>query len=387
MTLFMTKSLTISQYFIRASFCPKLLPRKTNCRLRFSGSQQLFANFSNMGKNMRWVYAHSFKGEPKVSDFELVEEDVPPVKEGEVKFEALYLSVDPYMRAYVNKLGGKTGFTMFGGQVARVVESKHPEYKVGSIVVGQLGWQLFTVGNPEEITTVFGAKEKPMVLPDLGGLSPSLALGVLGMPGNTAYFGFLEICKPVAGETVVVSGAAGAVGSLVGQIAKIKGCRVIGIAGSDDKVAWLKDELKFDGAINYKTQNVSAELKKLAPKGVDCYFDNVGGDISSQVLYQMNKYGRISVCGAISVYNNDFSNLAKAPVIQTAMVMNELKMEGFIVMRWAHRWMEGVLQNLKWVKEGELKYKETVTEGFKKMPEAFIGMLRGENVGKAVVKA
>jgi len=161
---------------------------------------------------------------------------------------------------------------------------------------------------------------------------------------------------------------------------------VIGIAGSDDKVAWLKDELKFDGAINYKTQNISAELKKLAPKGVDCYFDNVGGEISSQVLYQMNQYGRISVCGAISVYNDDMSNLAKAPVIQTAMVMNQLKMEGFIVLRWLDRYTEGIQQNLQWIKEGKLKFRETVTEGFTKMPEAFIGMLRGENTGKAVVK-
>jgi len=161
-----------------------------------------------MGKNKRWVYATAFQGEPKVSDFELVEEDLPQLKDGEVLFEALYLSVDPYMRAYVKKLGNKTGYTMFGSQVARVVESKHADYKVGSNVVGSFGWQLYTVGKPEEFITVFGYKDKPYVLPDFGGLSPSLALGVLGMPGNTAYFGFLEICKPVAGETVVVSGAA-----------------------------------------------------------------------------------------------------------------------------------------------------------------------------------
>ncbi|KAG8282930.1 Prostaglandin reductase 1 [Homalodisca vitripennis] len=164
-------------------------------------------------------------------------------------------------------------------------------------------------------------------------------------------------------------------------------CHVIGIAGSDEKLAWLKEELKFDGVINYKTQNVAAELKKLAPKGVDCYFDNVGGEISSHVLYQMKTYGRISVCGSISSYNNDINSIPKAPVIQMALVMNQLRMEGFHVWRWMDRWMEGIKQNLQWIQEGKLVYKETVTEGFSKMPEAFIGMLKGDNTGKAVVKA
>jgi len=338
-----------------------------------------------MGKNKKWVYARAFKGEPNSSNFDLVEEDIPALSDGEVLFEALYLSVDPYMRAYVNKLGGKTGFTMFGGQVARVAESRNKDYKVGSYVFGQFGWQLYTVGNPG-FTTVFGTNEKPFVLPDFGDLPLSLALGVLGMPGNTAYFGFLEICNPKAGDTVVVSGAAGAVGSLVGQIAKIKGCTVIGIAGTDDKLNWLKNELNFDGAINYKTQNVPAELKKLAPNGVDCYFDNVGGELSSQVIYQMNKYGRISVCGAISSYNDSFTDVPKASIVQIPMVLNELRMEGFVVTRWQTRWMEGITQNLKWITEGKLQYRETVTEGFLKMPEAFIGMLKGETTGKAVVK-
>ncbi|KAG8282928.1 Prostaglandin reductase 1 [Homalodisca vitripennis] len=287
---------------------------------------------------------------------------------------------------YVNIIGPPE-YTMIGSQIARVVESRHKSYKVGNIVVGDFGWQLFTVCDPDNITTLFGTKDKPLILPDFGGLPSSLALGVLGMPGNTAFFGFLEICKPSEGDVVVVSGAAGAVGSLVGQIAKIKGCHVIGIAGSDEKLAWLKEELKFDGVINYKTQNVAAELKKLAPKGVDCYFDNVGGEISSHVVYQMKTYGRISVCGSISSYNNDISSIPKAPVIQMALLMNQLSMEGFHVQRWIDRWMEGIKQNLQWIQEGKLVYKETVTEGFSKMPEAFIGMLKGDNTGKAVVKA
>ncbi|XP_046684741.1 LOW QUALITY PROTEIN: prostaglandin reductase 1-like [Homalodisca vitripennis] len=339
-----------------------------------------------MVKNKRWVYAHEFKGEPKKSDFELREEDIPALKDGEVLFEAVYLSVDPYMRMYVARIGPPQ-YTMIGSQIARVVESRHADYKVGNNVVAYFGWQIFTICDPDNFTTPFGMKDKPFILPDFGGLPSSLGLGVLGMPGNTAFFGFLEICKPKEGEVVVVSGAAGAVGNLVGQIAKIKGCHVIGIAGSDEKLAWLKEELKFDGVINYKTQNVAAELKKLAPKGVDCYFDNVGGEISSHVLYQMKTYGRISVCGSISSYNNDINSIPKAPVIQMALVMNQLRMEGFHVWRWMDRWMEGIKQNLQWIQEGKLVYKETVTEGFSKMPEAFIGMLKGDNTGKAVVKA
>lgn len=203
------------------------------------------------------------------------------------------------------------------------------------------------------------------------------------MPGNTAYFGFLEICQPKEGETVVVSTAAGAVGSLVGQIAKIKGCRVIGITGSDEKCKWITEELGFDTAINYKTADLKKELKAAAPKGIDCYFDNVGGEISSRVIEQLNVFGRISVCGAITGYNEQ---QIKVPAPQSHFVWNQLKMEGFIVHRWANRWMEGVNQMLQWIKDGKIKFQETVTEGFENMPQAFMDMLNGKNTGKAVVK-
>jgi len=204
------------------------------------------------------------------------------------------------------------------------------------------------------------------------------------MPGNTAYFGFLEICKPKAGETVVVSGAAGAVGHHVGQIAKFKGCKVIGIAGSDKKGQWLTKELGFDHFINYKTQNVEEELKKVAPEGIDCYFDNVGGEITTTVLFQMNTYGRTSVCGAISGYNEKKPPKVSTPLFQ--IVGKQLKLEGFIVVRWNDRWQEGIAQNLKWIQEGKLKYQETVTEGFENTFKAFVDMLNGGNTGKAVVK-
>jgi prostaglandin reductase 1 len=204
------------------------------------------------------------------------------------------------------------------------------------------------------------------------------------MPGNTAYFGLLEICKPKAGETVVVTAGAGSIGSMAGQIAKIKGCKVVGFAGSDEKCKWLEDELGFDKAINYKSGDMAKALKEAAPKGVDCYFDNVGGELSSIIFKQMNVFGRIAVCGAVAEYNliNDFQ--IRPPQID--FIFKQLKMEGFVVYRWADRWMEGIQQNLKWIQEGKIKYRETITEGFENMPQAFIDLLRGKNFGKAVVK-
>jgi len=204
----------------------------------------------------------------------------------------------------------------------------------------------------------------------------------------TAYFGFLDICQPKSGETVVVTGAAGAVGSIVGQIAKVKGCKVVGIAGSDDKCSWLKKELGFDHAINYKTADIVKELKLAAPNGIDCYFDNVGGEISTTILTQMNLYGRVSVCGSISSYNtiDGSSPKPKASIVQESMIFNQLKMEGFIVYRWLDRWNEGITALRQWIEEGKVKYQETITEGFENMPQAFIDMMHGKNVGKAIIK-
>ncbi|KAL0272574.1 UNVERIFIED_CONTAM: hypothetical protein PYX00_005493 [Menopon gallinae] len=330
-----------------------------------------------------FLFVKQFEGEPKESDFRLVEEELPPLNDGEFRTEGLCWSVDPYMRVYVKVYNHPLNTVMLGGQIAKVIESKNPDYNVGDLVYAHVGWRTHTnVKKEEEKKDPFSTIYK---LPDFEGLPPSLGLGVLGMPGNTAYFGFLEICKPVAGETVVVSGAAGAVGSHVGQIAKIKGCRVIGIAGSDEKVKWLEEELKFDKAINYKTADVVKEIKKAAPNGVDCYFDNVGGTISSKVISQMNHMGRIAVCGSVSAYNCEFNNLPEAPIIQPSMILNQLKMEGFVVYRWSDRWVEGIKQNVEWIKLGKLKYKETITKGFENLPKAFIGMLKGDNFGKAVV--
>lgn len=260
-----------------------------------------------------------------------------------------------------------------------MTDTKNESFPKGTTVFAQVGWRTHTIVNPKKTL-----QQDFYALPDLNGLSPSLGTGILGMPGNTAYFGLLEICNPKAGETVVVTAAAGAVGSLVGQIAKIKGCRVVGFAGTDDKCKWLEDELGFDKAINYKTADIAKSLKEAAPKGVDCYFDNVGGELSAVILTQMNLYGRISVCGCISGYNDQEFQVS-AP--QKYFVWQQLKQEGFIVSRWADRWMEGLTEIAKWLQGGKVKYHETITLGFENMPKAFIDMLRGKNTGKAVVKA
>ncbi|XP_058443867.1 prostaglandin reductase 1-like [Malaya genurostris] len=326
----------------------------------------------------KWIYAKTFKGEPNQQNFRLEKEELPALKDGEFLAQAQYISVDPYMRPYM--MAYPEGSLMIGGQVGKVLESKNTSFPAGATVFGQFGWRTHTVCNPSD---------QPMngpytyVLPDFGSLPPSLGLGVLGMPGNTAYFGLLELCNPKEGETVVVSGAAGAVGSLVGQIAKLKGCRAIGIAGSDAKCHWLKS-IGFDGTINYKTtNNILADLKKIAPKGIDVYFDNVGGQISEAAIKLMNLYGRIAVCGTISNYN---TSIEKVTDPMRMMVYKQLKMEGFTVWRWTDRWTEGIAANLKWIQEGKLKWQETVTEGFENTPAALIDMLKGGNTGKAVVK-
>ena len=261
----------------------------------------------------------------------------------------------------------------------RIIETKNAKFPKGSTVFAQVGWRTKSIVDPAKLEK----SNDFYVLPDFGKEPSSLALGVLGMPGNTAYFGFLELCQPKAGETVVVTGAAGAVGSLVGQIAKIKGCKVIGFAGSDDKCKWLEDELGFDKAINYKVGDLSKLLKEAAPNGVDCYFDNVGGEISATILEQMKDFGRISVCGAISAYNDQ---QIQVPAPQVIINLKQLEIRGFIVHRWVDRWMEGIDQMLKWIQEGKIKYHETTTYGFEKTPNAFMKMLSGNNSGKAIVK-
>ena len=330
--------------------------------------------------NRQILLAARPSGYPKDTDFKLVSADAPTPKENEFLIRALYWSVDPYMRGRMNDVKSyaapvQLGEVMPGGAVGRVVESHHPGFRVGDFVVGQFGWQEYALSNGAGVMK-FDQNLAPL----------STALGVLGMPGMTAYFGLLDICHPQPDETVVVSGAAGAVGALVGQIARIKGCRVIGIAGSDDKVAHLVNDLGFDAAFNYKTDtNYYAKLKELCPNGVDVYFDNVGGAITDAVLLQMNLKARISVCGQISQYN--LEKPETGPRLLGLLIVHRAKIEGFLVSDYASRFGEGIPQMAAWLKEGKLKYDESITEGFENMPAAFIGMLRGENTGKQLVKA
>ncbi|XP_001365555.1 prostaglandin reductase 1 [Monodelphis domestica] len=324
-----------------------------------------------------WTIKKYFEGPPTKSNFELKEVELPALKNGEVLLEALFLSVDPYMRVAVKKLL-KEGDSMMGSQVARVVESKNSAFPVGSIVVANSGWTTHSISDGKNLETL--PEGWPNTLP------VSLALGTIGMTGLTAYFGLLDICDLKEGQTVIVNAASGAVGSVVGQIAKIKGCKVVGSAGSEEKVAYIK-KLGFDVAFNYKTvKSLEDTLKKAAPEGYDCYFDNVGGAFTNAVIPQMKKYGRIAICGAISTYNSEEPQ--QGIYIQHPFIYNEIRMEGFIV----HRWQGDIRQKglkdlLKWVLEGKIQYKEHVSEGFESMPMAFIGMLKGDNVGKTIVKA
>jgi leukotriene B4 12-hydroxydehydrogenase/15-oxo-prostaglandin 13-reductase len=330
------------------------------------------------GVNRQFVLAARPVGMPKESDFRLVSAPLPALGNGQVLLRTMFLSVDPYMRGRMNGIRTYAdpvdiGQLMVGGTVGKVVQSSNPQFQVGDVVVGYWGWQEFAVSDGKGLQKLDAS------------LAPaSTALGVLGMPGMTAYFGFLDICQPKPGETVVVSGAAGAVGSLVGQIAKIKGCRAVGIAGSDDKIAWLVNELGFDAAFNYKTtEDYVAKLKELCPKGIDCYFDNVGGPVTDAILPVLNVKARISVCGQISQYNSARPEPGVRPYV--FLLSKQSRAEGFIVSQFADRFPEGVAQMAQWIKEGKLKYREHFVEGFENAPRALIGVLQGDNTGKMIV--
>ncbi len=316
---------------------------------------------------------------PAAANFEMSEVSVPSIQEGELLLKSKFVSVDPYMRGRMSDAKSYTppfqvGEPIVGGVVAEVIESKHPDFKSGEDVIGMFPWQeIFTV--PGNIANKVDGNLAPL----------GYYLGVLGMPGLTAYFGLLDIGKPQKGETVVVSGAAGAVGVVVGQIAKIQGCRVVGIAGDDQKTAYLKDELGFDEVINYKTvPDIAKAIETACPSGVDVYFDNVGGDISDAVVTQINNNARIIICGQISLYNA--TSQPVGPRIQPTLLKKSALMQGFIVSKYTTRFPEGVKQLAKWLLEGKLVYKQTVTKGFENLPQAFLGLFEGDNMGKALVE-
>ena len=328
--------------------------------------------------NRQFVLASRPAGMPDDSTFKLVEAPIPELKDGEVLLRALYLSVDPYMRGRLNTSRSyappvEVGGVMVGAGVARVEETRNADFSVGDSVVVFMGWQEYTVSDGK------GLRKLEPSIP-----APA-ALGVLGMTGLTAYFGLLDVCDPKPGETVVVSGAAGAVGSVVGQIAKIKGCRVVGVAGSDGKIDWIKRECGFDAAFNYKTTADYAEtLKELCPKGIDVYFDNTGGPVTDAVLGQINVGARISICGQISQYNNAKPEMG--PRLLTMLIVARAKMQGFLISDYASRFGPALAELAGWYRSGAIKGREDIVVGFENLPKAFIGLLEGDNIGKRLVQ-
>lgn len=316
-------------------------------------------------------------GVPKFEDFRFEEVNVRSPQKGEVMLQPLYVSVDPYMRGRMSDSKSyvppfELGQPIVGGIVSTVVESNSNLFKKGDTVHGLLPWATTCIVSEKEISKTFP------------GISPSYHLGIVGMPGLTAYFGLTDICRPKEGETVVVSGAAGAVGTVVGQIAKIKRCRVVGIAGTQEKVELLRNSFGYDEVINYKTEDVEEMLDKYCPNGIDCYYDNVGGNITDYVIQRFNRYARMALCGQISLYNS--TDIPMGPRILPAILKTSSLIKGFIVRDYMDRFPEAINQLSIWVNEGQLNYKETIVEGFDNIPKAFIGLFKGSNEGKMIVK-
>lgn len=318
-------------------------------------------------------------GKPQESDFKFSNEDKPKIENGEILLKTKFVSVDPYLRGRMSDAESyvapfKLNEPISSGCIAEVIASKNEDFKKGDFVSGALDWKEYQTSKGSDLLKVDETKA-----------SLSAYLGVLGMTGLTAYFGLTEIGKPKKGETIVVSGAAGAVGSTVGQIGKILGCRVIGIAGTDEKVAMLKSEFGFDEAINYNTaKNIKKEIAAVCPNGVDVYFDNVGGDISDGVHVNINRLGRIVVCGAISNYND--TSVPTSPRVEPFLIKKSALMQGFIVGNYVEKFPEGIKQLSKWLNEDKLSYSETIVEGFDAIPRAFIDLFEGKNKGKMIVK-
>src|SRR5215510_12936887 len=320
-------------------------------------------------------------GLPKGSDWNYVEEPVREPGQGEVLVKTLYLSLDPAMRGWMNE--GRSyiapvgiGDVMRAGGAGRVIASGNPAFAVGDHVTGVLGAQEYALIDAQSTRGLTKVDPKLLPLP--------VYVGALGMTGLTAYFGLLEVGQAKAGDTVVVSGAAGATGMVVGQIAKIKGCRAVGIAGGMDKCSYAVNDLGFDACIDYKGQNVAEELRKHCPKGVNVYFDNVGGEILDIVLAQLARGARVVLCGAISQYNSTTG--IKGPVNYLSLLVNSARMEGFIVFNYAARYGEAAREMAGWMMAGKLKSKEDIVEGFQTFPETLLKLFRGENFGKLMIK-
>ena len=336
----------------------------------------------NTKVNRRIVLASRPVGEPTVANFRLESASIPVPAEGEVLLRALYLSLDPYMRGRMSDAKSYAApvaidAVMVGATVCRVETSRHAGFAEGELVLAYTGWQDYALSD--------GAG-----LSKLGSLAqPSLALGVLGMPGFTAYMGLLDIGQPKAGDTVVVAAASGAVGSVVGQIAKLRGCRVVGIAGGAEKCRYVVEELGFDACVDHRALDLSAQLAAVCPKGIDVYFENVGGAVFDAVLPLLNSGARVPLCGLISQYN-----VAERPegkdrlsYLMRQILVRRIKMQGFIIFDdYGHRYPEFFKAMSAWLADGKIKFREDIVTSLEAAPEAFIGLLKGKNFGKLVVQ-
>ena len=330
-----------------------------------------------MPRNVQVLLANRPKGWVKESDFRIVEQPVPTPRDGEVLVRNQYLSLDPYMRGRMNEAKSyaanvELGAVMVGGTIGEVVEARNPAFKAGDIVLGSFGWQQYGVSDGKGLQKV-ARRNFPL----------SLYLGTVGMPGVTAWIGLLKIGQPKANETVVVSAASGAVGSVVGQLAKRQGCRAVGIAGGQAKCDYVVKELGFDACVDYKAGRLAADLEAATPAGIDIYFENVGGAVLQAVIPRLNPFARIPLCGLISDYNA--TSPEGIPDLRQ-FLFKRIKLQGFICADTLDLWPEALEQLADMVEDGSLKYRETVVEGIENAPRAFIGLFRGENFGKLVVK-
>jgi NADPH-dependent curcumin reductase len=325
--------------------------------------------------NKQWLLASRPAGLVEESNFRLVEKEVPALQEGEVLLRVLYLSLDPYMRGRMEETKSyappqKLDEVMVGSTVGEVVESRNPAWSKGDLSVGMGGWQQYFVSDGKGLTKV------PRGLPE------SLFLGAVGMPGVTAWYGLNQICKPKPGETVVVSAASGAVGSVAGQLAKLQGCRAVGVAGGPAKCEHVVKDLGFDACVDYKAEDFRARLKAAVPGGIDCVFENVAGPVFDAALARMNTFGRVALCGVIAGFSGQDISLKNV----RSLLVNRLLVQGFIILDHMEVWPQAMKELGGLVAAGKLKYRETVAQGLESAPRAFMGLLKGENLGKQLVK-
>lgn len=334
-------------------------------------------------RNRRWLLASRPHGAPVVNNFRLEEQPLPALAEGQVLLRTVWLSLDPYMRGRMSDAPSysppvEIGAVMVGGTVSRVEQSKHPDFKPGEWVLGYSGWQEYELSDGSGLVKL---GENPS--------HPSWALGVLGMPGFTAYMGLLDIGQPKAGETLVVAAATGPVGATVGQIGKIKGCRVIGIAGGAEKCRHAVEVLGFDQCLDHHAADFDAQLATVCPQGIDVYYENVGGKVFDAVLPLLNTAARVPVCGLVSGYNATRlpDGPDRLPLLMATLLKKRIRMQGFIIGQdYGHRIKEFQDEMGRWVQEGKIHYREQVTDGLENAPEALIGLLEGKNFGKVVIR-